>query len=153
LPDDKKLSTLRKAIAYLGQIVPKADHDMKQVQAAAHCLTQRPNIAARSSLLASVRLQAICRHQQRAFTPGRKDKHLPGPRQAEEGRMTSVWIYEKNDTLHFFDSELEAQAWLKQNDPQGVTTGHQPGELRPAGGADRYGVPRATERPHLRVVK
>jgi hypothetical protein len=67
--------------------------------------------------------------------------------------MTNVWIYEEGDTLHFFDSELEARARLKQNDPQGVATEHQLGELRPAGSADRYGVPRATERPHLRVVK
>jgi hypothetical protein len=63
LPDGKKLSTLREAIAYLGQTVPEADHDMKQVQAAAHCLTQAaehggPVLFARIGVL-----QAIYRHQ------------------------------------------------------------------------------------------
>jgi hypothetical protein len=133
--------------------LPKADHDMKQVQAAAHYLTQAAEH--RGPVLFS-RIGALAGHlsSPAARVHSRSQGHLLGPRQAEEGRMTSVWIYEKNDTLHFFDSELEApQAWLKQNDPQGVTTGHQPDELRPAGGADRYGVPKATERPHLRVVK
>jgi hypothetical protein len=65
----------------------------------------------------------------------------------QEGiRMSTVWIYEEGDTLHFFDSELEARAWLKQKDPEGVATAHQPGEIPPVGSADHYGVPRATER-------
>ena len=34
------LATLREAIAHLGKIIPESEHDMKEVQAAAHCLTQ-----------------------------------------------------------------------------------------------------------------
>jgi hypothetical protein len=34
------LATLREAIAHLGKIIPKSEHGMKEVQAAAQCLTQ-----------------------------------------------------------------------------------------------------------------
>jgi hypothetical protein len=40
LTDGRKLATLREAIAHLGKIIPASEHDMKEVQAAAHCLTQ-----------------------------------------------------------------------------------------------------------------
>jgi hypothetical protein len=46
------LATLREAIAHLGKIIP--EHDMKEVQAAAHCLTQAAEQAARSRSRASV---------------------------------------------------------------------------------------------------
>ena len=38
LDDGSELLTLREAIAHLGKIIPQ--NDMKEVQAAAHCLTQ-----------------------------------------------------------------------------------------------------------------
>lgn len=35
--------------------------------------------------------------------------------------MTSVWIYEREtDTIKVFASEAAAEAWLKENDPEGV---------------------------------
>ena len=40
LPNGKKLRTLKEAIAWLAKGVPKSEHGMKQVQAAAHCVTQ-----------------------------------------------------------------------------------------------------------------
>ena len=40
LDDGSKLLTLLEAIAHLGKIIPKSEHDMQEVQAAAHCLTQ-----------------------------------------------------------------------------------------------------------------
>ena len=40
LDDGSKLLTLREAIAHLGKIISKSEHDIKEVQAAAHCLTQ-----------------------------------------------------------------------------------------------------------------
>ena len=40
LPNGKKLSTLKDAIAWLAKEIPPAEHGMKQVQAAAHCVTQ-----------------------------------------------------------------------------------------------------------------
>ena len=39
LPDGRKLRTLKEAIAWLAKEVPPAEHKMKQVQAAAHCVT------------------------------------------------------------------------------------------------------------------
>ena len=59
--------------------------------------------------------------------------------------MKTVWIYESGDVVKSFDSEDEARAWFKENDPEGVAFKHELSELRPAGSADRYGVPRATE--------
>ena len=38
LPDGGKLVTLKDAIAWLAKEVPKSEHGMKQVQAAAHCV-------------------------------------------------------------------------------------------------------------------
>ena len=40
LPNGKKLHTLKDAIAWLAKEIPKSEHGMKQVQAAAHCVTQ-----------------------------------------------------------------------------------------------------------------
>jgi hypothetical protein len=40
LPNGRKLVTLQDAIAWLAKEVPKSEHDMKQVQAAAHCVTE-----------------------------------------------------------------------------------------------------------------
>jgi len=40
LPNGKKLVTLKDAIASLAKEVPKAEHGMKQVRAAAHCVTE-----------------------------------------------------------------------------------------------------------------
>lgn len=73
LPDGRKLSTLREAIAYLGKTIPEADHDMRQVQAAAHCLTEAaehggPVLFARMGVL-----RALHRHHQREFNSNRKD--------------------------------------------------------------------------------
>jgi hypothetical protein len=39
LPDGGELTTLREAIAHLGKIIPKSEHDMPGVQTAAHLLT------------------------------------------------------------------------------------------------------------------
>jgi hypothetical protein len=69
--------------------------------------------------------------------------------------MTTVWIYEEGDVLQEFETEADARAWLKQNDPDGVVLEYEVGDLRPAGTADLNGVPRATEPPRhgLRLVK
>jgi hypothetical protein len=48
LPDGRKLRTLADAIAWMAKEIPKSERGMKQVQAAAHCVTEaaenwRPN--------------------------------------------------------------------------------------------------------------
>jgi hypothetical protein len=75
LPDGKKLSTLREAIAYLGKAVPASDHNMKEVQAAAHCLTEAAEYGGPVLLARMGVLQAIHRHRERVFNPDRKDTH------------------------------------------------------------------------------
>jgi hypothetical protein len=59
--------------------------------------------------------------------------------------MKTVWVYENGDEFKSFGSEQEAKAWLEINDPNGVAIKEVWSELRPAGSADRYGVPVATE--------
>jgi hypothetical protein len=44
-----------------------------------------------------------------------------------------------------FVSEDEAQSWPKENDPEGIVIEQQISELRPAGSADHYEVPKADE--------
>ena len=47
LPNGKKLMTLKDAIAWLAKEIPKSEHGMKQVQAAAHCTTEAAEIIVR----------------------------------------------------------------------------------------------------------
>jgi hypothetical protein len=63
--------TLKEAIAWLAKEIPLAEHTMKQVQAAAHCVTQAaekngPMIFARMGVM-----QAINRHRVREITSGK----------------------------------------------------------------------------------
>jgi hypothetical protein len=75
LPDGRKLGTLREAINWLAKEVPKPEHRMEKVQAAAHCVTraaehQGPMIFAQMGML-----RAVHRDQKRVFDPDRKDTH------------------------------------------------------------------------------
>ena len=74
-PDGKQLATLRDAIQYLGETVPKAAHDHPKVLVAADHLTRSaeqnyPVVFARMATL-----QAIHRNEERVFDPTRKDHH------------------------------------------------------------------------------
>jgi len=40
LPDGRKLRTLAEAIVWLAKEIPKSEHGLKSVQAAAHCITR-----------------------------------------------------------------------------------------------------------------
>ena len=75
LPGGGKLVTLKDAIAWLAKEVPKSEHDMKEVQAAAHCVTEAaenggPLLFARLGMM-----QAINRHKLEDFDPKRKSPH------------------------------------------------------------------------------
>jgi hypothetical protein len=37
----------------------------------------------------------------------------------------SVWIYEEGDVLKIFDTDHDARAWFKENDPEGVAFKHE----------------------------
>ena len=75
LDDGSKLLTLREAIAHLGKIISKSEHDMKEVQAAAHCLTQAAEHGGPVSFARIGVMHAINRHVERVFDPSRKDHH------------------------------------------------------------------------------
>jgi hypothetical protein len=71
LPGGGKLVTLKDAIAWLAKEVPKSEHGMKQVQAAAHCVTEAaenigPMVFARMGMMQAKPVE---------FDPSRKDKH------------------------------------------------------------------------------
>jgi hypothetical protein len=75
LPGSGKLVTLKNAIAWLAKAVPKSEHNMKQVQAAAHCVTEAaenggPMMFARMGIM-----QAINRRKPEQFDPKRKSPH------------------------------------------------------------------------------
>jgi len=75
LPNGKKLVTLKEAIAWLAKEVPKSEHTMKQVQAAARCVTEAaenngPMMFARIGMM-----RAINRHRVREFDTSRKPHH------------------------------------------------------------------------------
>jgi hypothetical protein len=54
-------------------------------------------------------------------------------------------VYENGREFKSFDSEQEVKAWLEINDSNGVVIKEVWSELRPAGSADRHGVPMASE--------
>jgi hypothetical protein len=71
LEDGTELASLRDAIAYLAQSIPETEHLVKEVQAAAHCVTQAaenggPLLFARIGMM-----QAINRHKPRVIRHGK----------------------------------------------------------------------------------
>lgn len=75
LPDGRKLRTLKEAIAWLAKEIPKSEHTMPKVQAAARMVTEAaenngPMIFARMGMM-----QAINRHRVKEFDTSRKPHH------------------------------------------------------------------------------
>lgn len=75
LPDGRKLRTLKEAIAWLAKDIPKSEHTMPKVQAAARMVTEAaenngPMIFARIGMM-----QAIHRHRVKEFDALRKPHH------------------------------------------------------------------------------
>jgi hypothetical protein len=84
LPDGRKLRTLKEAIAWLAKDIPKSEHTMPKVQAAARMVTEAaenngPMIFARIGMM-----QAINRHRVKEFDPPRKTTHW-GKRKLKRG--------------------------------------------------------------------
>ena len=75
LPNGKKLLTLKDAIAWIAKEVPQSEHGMKEVQAAAHCVTEAaekngPMIFARIGMM-----KAVNRHRAKEFSASGKTTH------------------------------------------------------------------------------
>jgi hypothetical protein len=75
LADGTKLATLREAIAYLGKVIPKAEHGMPEILTASDLLTNAAEHGGPVEFARIATLQAINRHVGRVFDPSRKDKH------------------------------------------------------------------------------
>ena len=75
LPGGGKVATLREAIAYLGKVVPEADHEMPAVLTASEMLTNAAEANGPLEFARIATLKAINRHATRNFNPDRKDPH------------------------------------------------------------------------------
>jgi hypothetical protein len=76
LPRGRKLVTLKDAIAWLAKEFPKSEHGMKQVQAAAHCVTEAAENGGPLVFPRIGMMQAINRHKPEEFDPKRKSPQL-----------------------------------------------------------------------------
>jgi hypothetical protein len=72
LPNGEKLATVKDAIAWLAKEVPKSEHGMKEVQAAAHCVTEAAENNSPMQFARMGMMQAINRHKPVEFDPNRK---------------------------------------------------------------------------------
>jgi hypothetical protein len=68
LPDGRKLRTLADAIAWMAKEIPKSEHTMKKVQAAAHCVTDAAENGGPMMFARIGMMQAINRHRVKEFT-------------------------------------------------------------------------------------
>jgi hypothetical protein len=75
LPGGGKLFTLKDAIAWLAKEIPQSDHLMKEVQAAAHCVTEAAENNGPMQFARMGMMQAINRHNLVEFDPKQKSPH------------------------------------------------------------------------------
>jgi hypothetical protein len=75
LPGGGKLVTLKDAIAWLAKEVPQSEHKMKEVQTAAHCVTEAAENGGPMMFARTGMMQAINRHKLEEFDPKRKSPH------------------------------------------------------------------------------
>jgi hypothetical protein len=89
LPNGRKLVALKGAIAWLAKEVPKPEHEMKQIQAAAHCVTEAAENGGPMQFVRIGMMQAINRHRPEQFDPKRKSPHW-GQRKLARNRARHV---------------------------------------------------------------
>ena len=75
LPSGGKLFTLKQAIAWLAKEIPQSEHRMKEVQAAALCVTEAAETGGPMQFARMGMMQAINRHKPEEFDPKRKSPH------------------------------------------------------------------------------
>jgi hypothetical protein len=75
LDDGTELATLRDAIRYLADTVPKAEQDHEKVLSAADHLTRSAEQGYPLFFARAATLQAIHRNKERVFNPARKEHH------------------------------------------------------------------------------
>jgi hypothetical protein len=75
LRNGKKLVTLKDAIAWLAKEVPRSEHTMKEIQNAAHCVTEAAENGGPMQFARMGMMQAINRHGLVEFDPKQKSPH------------------------------------------------------------------------------
>jgi hypothetical protein len=75
LPGGGRLFTLKQAIAWLAKEVPQSEHKMKEIQNAAHCVTEAAENGGPMMFARIGMLQAINRRKLEEFDPKRKSPH------------------------------------------------------------------------------
>ncbi len=86
LPDGKLLITLRDAIAWLAKEIPKSEQGLKQVQAAAHCVTEA---AENDGPMMFAQMGTGDQPTQAGGIRPETEEPTLGKTQAQEGRMKS----------------------------------------------------------------
>jgi hypothetical protein len=75
LPGGGRLFTLKQAIAWLAKEIPQSEHKMKEVQTAAHCLTEAAENGGPMQFARMGMMQAINRHKLEEFDQKQKSPH------------------------------------------------------------------------------
>ena len=75
VPKGKPLVTLKDAIAWLAKEIPQSEHLMKEVQAAAHCVTAAAENGGPMMFARMGMMQAINRHEIEEIDSKRKSPH------------------------------------------------------------------------------
>ena len=88
VPKGKPLVTLKDAIAWLAKEIPQSEHLMKEVQAAAHCVTAAAENGGPMMFARMGMMQAINRHKPEEFDP-KGQKPALGKTKAQKRPMKS----------------------------------------------------------------
>ena len=75
LPGGGNLFTLEGVIAWLAKEIPQSEHNMKEVQTAAHCITEAAENGGSMKFARIGMMQATNRHKPEEFDPKRKSLH------------------------------------------------------------------------------
>jgi hypothetical protein len=59
-----------------------------------------------------------------------RDKVNRAVSEARDPSAQHIWIYESSDRLETFRTEVAAETWLKQNDPEGAVFKFTPSSVR-----------------------
>jgi hypothetical protein len=125
----KNLITLRDAALYITKL-PKAEHEAEEWQAAMQVLML---VAERGGPAMFARIGRRAGAERRQAEAG--DHATPQARQAPEDRQMKVLIYVDTskevgdvDHLKVFADDEAAEAWFKENDPEGVAFEYELGK-------------------------
>ena len=117
--------TLRDAGDYITSL-PKTEQDLEEWQAAVEALLLVVELSGPTMMARIGILRALNRNVERTLGSSRQ-RHALGKAEAQEGPMTTVWIYVDTRChpghpahLKVFANPVAADEWFKEKDPEGV---------------------------------